>query len=70
MNGCGGRYPASAGAVLISRSGKRSGKNMTVLSENIQEETIMNIMDKLYARISELKNPTVAGLDTRIEYLP
>ena len=30
----------------------------------------MNIMDKLYARISELKNPTVAGLDTRIEYLP
>ncbi|MGN0759564.1 MAG: orotidine-5'-phosphate decarboxylase [Candidatus Ventricola sp.] len=27
-------------------------------------------MDKLYARISELKNPTVAGLDTRIEYLP
>ena len=30
----------------------------------------MHIMDKLYARISELKNPTVAGLDTRIEYLP
>ena len=30
----------------------------------------MNIMDKLYYRISELKNPTVAGLDTRIEYLP
>jgi hypothetical protein len=30
----------------------------------------MNIMDKLYSRISELKNPTVAGLDTRIEYLP
>ena len=30
----------------------------------------MNIMDKLYKRISELKNPTVAGLDTRIEYLP
>ena len=30
----------------------------------------MNIMDRLYARISELKNPTVAGLDTRIEYLP
>ncbi len=30
----------------------------------------MNIMDKLYERISELKNPTVAGLDTRIEYLP
>ena len=30
----------------------------------------MNIMDKMYARISELKNPTVAGLDTRIEYLP
>ena len=30
----------------------------------------MNIMDRLYHRISELKNPTVAGLDTRIEYLP
>ena len=30
----------------------------------------MNIMDKLYYRIRELKNPTVAGLDTRIEYLP
>ena len=30
----------------------------------------MNIMDKMYARISEMKNPTVAGLDTRIEYLP
>ena len=30
----------------------------------------MNIMEKLAARISELKNPTVAGLDTRIEYLP
>jgi len=30
----------------------------------------MHIMDKLYARISEMKNPTVAGLDTRIEYLP
>ena len=30
----------------------------------------MNIMDRLYARISEMKNPTVAGLDTRIEYLP
>ena len=30
----------------------------------------MNIMDQLYKRISELKNPTVAGLDTRIEYLP
>ena len=30
----------------------------------------MNRMEKLAARISELKNPTVAGLDTRIEYLP
>ena len=30
----------------------------------------MNIMEKLAKRISELKNPTVAGLDTRIEYLP
>ncbi len=30
----------------------------------------MHIMDQLYARISEMKNPTVAGLDTRIEYLP
>ena len=30
----------------------------------------MNIMDQLARRISELKNPTVAGLDTRIEYLP
>ncbi len=30
----------------------------------------MNIMDKLAERISALKNPTVAGLDTRIEYLP
>lgn len=30
----------------------------------------MNIMEKLAARISEMKNPTVAGLDTRIEYLP
>ena len=30
----------------------------------------MHIMDTLYARISEMKNPTVAGLDTRIEYLP
>ncbi len=30
----------------------------------------MHIMDRLYARISEMKNPTVAGLDTRIEYLP
>ena len=30
----------------------------------------MNIMDQLAKRISELKNPTVAGLDTRIEYLP
>lgn len=30
----------------------------------------MHIMDQLYARIRELKNPTVAGLDTRIEYLP
>ena len=30
----------------------------------------MNIMEKLAVRISELKNPTVAGLDTRIEYLP
>ena len=27
-------------------------------------------MEKLAKRISELKNPTVAGLDTRIEYLP
>ena len=27
----------------------------------------MNIMEKLAARISELKNPTVAGLDTRID---
>lgn len=30
----------------------------------------MNMMEQLGARISELKNPTVAGLDTRIEYLP
>ena len=30
----------------------------------------MNIMERLAQRISELKNPTVAGLDTRIEYLP
>lgn len=30
----------------------------------------MNIMEKLAQRIGELKNPTVAGLDTRIEYLP
>ena len=30
----------------------------------------MNIMEKMAKRISELKNPTVAGLDTRIEYLP
>ena len=30
----------------------------------------MNIMEKLAGRIRELKNPTVAGLDTRIEYLP
>ena len=30
----------------------------------------MNIMEKLAQRIRELKNPTVAGLDTRIEYLP
>ena len=29
-----------------------------------------HIMDQLAKRISELKNPTVAGLDTRIEYLP
>ncbi len=30
----------------------------------------MNIMEKLAQRISALQNPTVAGLDTRIEYLP
>ncbi len=30
----------------------------------------MNIMEKLAARIRAMKNPTVAGLDTRIEYLP
>ena len=30
----------------------------------------MNIMEKLAQRVRELKNPTVAGLDTRIEYLP
>ena len=30
----------------------------------------MNAMEKLAERIRELKNPTVAGLDTRIEYLP
>ena len=30
----------------------------------------MNIMEKMAKRISELKNPTVAGLDTRFEYLP
>ena len=30
----------------------------------------MNIMEQLAARIRAMKNPTVAGLDTRIEYLP
>ena len=30
----------------------------------------MNKMEKLAKRISEMKNPTVAGLDTRVEYLP
>lgn len=30
----------------------------------------MNIMEQLAARIRTMKNPTVAGLDTRIEYLP
>ena len=30
----------------------------------------MNKMEQLAARIRALKNPTVAGLDTRIEYLP
>lgn len=30
----------------------------------------MNIMERLAQRVSELKNPTVAGLDTRVEYLP
>ena len=30
----------------------------------------MIIMEKLAARIRAMKNPTVAGLDTRIEYLP
>lgn len=30
----------------------------------------MNIMEKMSERISAMKNPTVAGLDTRMEYLP
>ena len=30
----------------------------------------MNIMERLAARIRAMKNPTVAGLDTRNEYLP
>lgn len=30
----------------------------------------MNGMEKLAARVAALRNPTVAGLDTRVEYLP
>lgn len=30
----------------------------------------MNVMEQLAQRIAQMKNPTVAGLDTRVEYLP
>ena len=30
----------------------------------------MKKIDALIKKISEMKNPTVAGLDTRLEYLP